>query len=41
VIPALSYHFGLTPDDVWGMSVSQFGQYIRALRELQESMNGQ
>jgi hypothetical protein len=34
MMPDLSYHYGLTPAEVWGMPLSQFEAYTRHLRRL-------
>lgn len=35
LLPPLSYHFHLSPSDVWGMTVAEFKAYRDALDQLQ------
>lgn len=36
MLPALSYHFGLKPTDVMGLSGYQFQQYADALDQIRK-----
>lgn len=37
-LPTLAYHFGLTPADVWAMTVSQYAEFLTALDTLKREM---
>lgn len=37
-MPALSYHFGLGPEEVWRMTVRQYAAYTRALDSIEREM---
>jgi hypothetical protein len=39
LLPHLSYHFHLTPDDVWNMGQADLAVYVDALEELQREAN--
>lgn len=38
-MPALSFHFGLSPADVWDLDAGEYAAYQRALDEVTRSMS--
>lgn len=36
MLPALSYHFHLSPADVWAMNVGTFARYSKALDQIEK-----
>ncbi len=35
-MPVLGFHFGLTPDDVWNLTVEEWAAYQRAIDQIEK-----
>lgn len=33
-LPVLAYHFGVSPSDVWGMTIGEYDAFIRAVERI-------
>ena len=37
MMPVLSHHFGLSPDEIWGLTRHEYETYLEAAEELSKS----
>ncbi len=36
-MPTLSYHFGLSPDEIWGLTRAEYETYLEAADEISKA----